>query len=113
MTQILSILLAISLVANAFFGHAYLGKRDEATTHAVREQQVTAVALDCSKGTEQLETKAEERAQEAAPKREAARQQAEQRNRKADVILATPPAKPGDACASAQAMLNDWWEQHK
>jgi hypothetical protein len=107
------ILLAISIAANAALGWAYLGKRDEAVTHAVREQQVAAVAVDCGKATEQLQTKAEEREQEAEPKREAAKQQAEQHNRKADVILATPPAVPGNVCASAQAVVDDWWEQRK
>jgi len=107
------VILAISLAANAALGWAYLGQRDNTTTAKVGERQAVGVAMECSKGTEQLETKAQERKAAAAPKIAEAKKQAEQHNRKADKILATPPAVPGDACASAQAVVDDWWEKRK
>lgn len=107
------IILAISLAANALLGWAYLGQRDKAVTHEVREQQATGAAVECSNGTESLQTKAQERKEAAAPKIAAAKKQAEQHNREADRILTTPPAVPGDSCASAQKELDDWWEKRK
>lgn len=104
------IVLAISLAANALLGYAYLGQRDTATVAKVEQRQATGVALECSKGTEKLETAAAQRKTAAAPKIAAAQQQAQQHNRKADQIMATPPAVPGNACASAQAELDSWWE---
>jgi len=107
------IILAISLAANAALGWAYLGQRDNTTMAKVEERQAVGVALECSKGTEELAAKAEQRRQQAAPKVQAARKSAAQHNRKADQILATSPAVPGDACASAQAVVDDWWEKRK
>lgn len=107
------IILTISLLANAVLGIAYLGKRDQAVTHAVREQQATGVALKCSEGTEQLETKAKQRAAEAGPARQAAADKDRQHQAKAQQIMSTPPAAPGDACASAQAVVDTWWEQRR
>lgn len=103
------ILLALSVAGNAALGWAYLGQRDKAVTHEVREQQATGVALKCSEGTESLQTKAAERHAAAAPKIEQARQQAAAADRRADAILAAPPAAPGDVCVSAQALVDDWW----
>lgn len=103
------IVLAISLAFNALLGWAYLGKRDEAVTHEVREQQATGVAMKCSEGTEKLETKAAQREEEAGPARKAAADKDRQHQVKAQQILSTPPAVPGDTCASAQAVVDDWW----
>lgn len=105
----LTILLAISVGLNVWFGSAYLGQRDTATVAKVEQRQAVGVALECSKGTEKLETAAAQRKTAAAPKISAAQQQAQQHNREADRILATPAAVPGDACASAQAELDSWW----
>jgi hypothetical protein len=105
----MQIILAISLAANALLGWAYLGQRDTAVTHAVREQQATGVALECSKGVDDLVKQADQRAASAAPKIVAAQQQAKTRDKHADVILATPPAAPGDDCRSAQARVDNWW----
>ena len=104
------IVLAISLAFNALLGWAYLGKRDEAVTHEVREQQATGVAMKCSEGTEKLEKTASQRAAEAKPKIKAAADKAREHEKQAQQILATPPAVPGNACASAQAVVDDWWQ---
>ena len=105
----LAILLAISLIANAALGYAYLGQRDKATVAVVQEQHATGAAQECNKGTEQLETKAKERQAAAAPKIEAAKHKAKALDAQADQILTAPAAVPGDACASAQARLDRWW----
>lgn len=111
--KVLSILLAISVGLNLWFGSAYLGQRDTATVAKVEQRQAVGVALDCSEGTDSLDRKAKQRHQDAAPKVQAAQQQAQQHNREADRILATSPAVPGNACASAQAELDAWWETRK
>lgn len=103
------ILLAISLIANAAFGYAYLGQRDTAVEAKTDVKHVAAAAQECSQGTEQLQQQGKQREADAAPKRAAAAKKADDHNRAADRILTTPPAVPGDACASAQTDLDVWW----
>lgn len=106
----LAVALVISVLANLFLGSAYLGQRDTATVAVVQQHQATGAATACSQGTEALVTKAEERKVKAAPRREQAKKAAEVHERRADVILATPPAAPADDCKSAQARIDTWWE---
>lgn len=103
------ILLAISLIANAAFGYAYLGQRDTAVEAKTDGKHVAAAAQECSQGTEQLQQQGKQREADAAPKRAAAAKKADDHNRTADRILTTPPAVPGNACASAQSDLDVWW----
>lgn len=105
----LAVILAISLITNAALGYAYLGQRDTAVEAKTDVKHVEAAAQECSQGTEQLETQAKKRAADAEPKRAAAAAKAAEHNRVADRILTTPPAVPGNACASAQADLDAWW----
>lgn len=112
-TKVLAILLAASLGLNLLAGWAYLGQRDKAVTHKVEERHATGVALKCSEGTQKLETAASQREADAKPRREAAAEKALEHEKKAQQILATPPAVPGNACASAQAVLESWWEENK
>jgi hypothetical protein len=56
-------------------------------------------------------TTAADNAKKAAPKRQAAASAAAQHDAKADAILATPPAAPGDACKSAEAAVDTWWAE--
>lgn len=105
----LAVVLAISLITNAALGYAYLGQRDTAVEAKTDVKHVEAAAQECSKGTEQLEKQGKQREADAAPKRAATAAQAAEHNRAADRILTTPPAVPGNACASAQAELDVWW----
>ncbi len=105
----LHIILAISLAANAALGWAYLGQRDAAVVAATETKQADGVAQQCSEGVKSLSTQAAKRHKEAASKVEAARQQAEDAGKLSIEILTTPPAVPGDSCASAQAALDAWW----
>ena len=109
LTAGLAIALLASLAANGAMGWAYLGQRDTATVATTETKQADGVAKACGEGVKTLATQADKRHKEAAPKVEAARQQAEAHDKQADQILATPPAVPGDACASAQAVLDAWW----
>ncbi len=108
-------LLAGSLIANMLLGWAYLEQRDDATeargeTQAMQQQRdgIRSAASACSVGVERLAEAGEQRAAAAAPVRQAAADRAADHNRKADEILAAPPAVPGDACVSAQARVDDW-----
>lgn len=109
LSQVLGLLLAISLAGNAFLGKAYLGKRDDAVVATTETKQADGVAKACGDGVKNLSAQATKRQQDAAPKVEAARQQAEDAGKLAIEILTTPAAVPGDACASAQAALDAWW----
>lgn len=105
----LAIALFLSLMANAWLGHVYLGQRDTAVEAKTDVKHVEAAAQECSKGTEQLQQQGKQREADAAPKRVAAAKKADEHNRAADRILTTPPAVPGNACASAQDDLDVWW----
>lgn len=106
----IAIVLVISLAANAGLGWAYLGQRDKAVVAVEKKDQATGAAQECSKGVQKLETRAAERKAAAAPKIEAARAEAAELDKRADQILATPPAVPGDDCRSAQARVDTWWQ---
>lgn len=105
----LMVALAISIAGNCFLGWAYLGQRDKAVVAVVKTEQATGAAVACSAGVEDLQTKAETRRLESAPKVEAAKQAAVASNKKADVIMATPATTPGDDCKSAADRVDAWW----
>lgn len=77
---------------------AVQGERD----HALR------AALACSAGVARLQALAESRAREAAAARRQAAQTAAEHARRADAVLAAPPAVPGDDCASARVRVGQW-----
>jgi len=107
------IALAISLAANVALGWAYLGQRDTATAAQTETKQADGVAQACTEGVKTLGTQAKKRHADAAPKIEAADKAAEEAGKLAIQIISTPAAVPGDACASAQAALDAWWERRK
>ncbi|MVT28143.1 hypothetical protein GO496_04225 [Acidovorax citrulli] len=111
----LQIILLVSLAANGLLGWAYLGERDAATEAraAVSAKGPGAGGRArrgraCSASVDEMRTLANKRAETAAPARRAAADRAADHNRKADTILAVPPAVPGDACASAQHRVDAW-----
>jgi hypothetical protein len=107
----LHIILAISLVANAALGWAYLGQRDTATVATTETKQADGVAQACTEGVKTLSVQASKRHAEGAPKVEAAVQQAEEAGKQAFEILTTPMAVPGDDCKSAQVTVDAWWSR--
>ena len=109
------ILILASLAANAVLGWAYLGQRDETVTARAdlrgmegQRDGARQVASACSDSVEDLRELADRRAREAVAARAAAAGAARDHNQRADQILATPAPVPGDACASAQARVDDW-----
>lgn len=107
--------LALSLALNAALGWAYLGQRDK-TTEAqsavtAMEQQRDGARADaraCSDAVDNLRDLADRLADDAKAARAEAAAKAKSHNQKADTILATPPAVPGDDCRSAQLRIGDW-----
>ena len=107
--------LALSLALNAALGWAYLVQRDkttkaEAGVTAMEQQRdgARAVASACSDAVEDLRNVADKRAAEAKAARAEAAAKARGHNKKADSILATPAAVPGDDCRSAQVRVSEW-----
>lgn len=115
LTAGLALALLASLAANGLLGWACLGQRDDATQAradlGAMEQQRDGARADaraCSNATDDLRTLADQRASEAKAARAEAAAKAKSHNQKADAILATPPAVPGDDCKSAQVRVADW-----
>lgn len=115
LTAGLALALLASLATNGLLGWTYLGQRDDATQAradlGAMEQQRDGARADasaCSDATDDLRTLADQRAIEAQAARAEAAAKAKSHNQKADAILATPPAVPGDDCRSAQLRIGDW-----
>ena len=115
MTPIPIYLLAASVAINAALGVAWqrAGNRArelQAQIAAVQSERDHALqsAQACSDGVARLQALAESRAREAAAARRQAAQAAADHARRADEVLAAPPAVLGDDCASAKARVADW-----
>lgn len=107
--RVLAILLAIAVAGDAALAYLYLGQRDKAVTYQVREGTAVATGQQCSDGTKALGAAADKREKDAGPARQAAADKNRQHQANAQRIMSTPPAVPGDACASAQVELDAWW----
>ena len=107
--RVLAILLAVSVGLNMLAGWAYLGQRDKTTVAQTEQRQTVAVATKCSEGTEKLAKAARQREADAKPLRQATADKNREHQANAQRIMSTPPAVPGDACASAQVELDTWW----
>lgn len=110
--------LLCSLVANGLLGWGYLAGRDQQAALQERVQTVAqerdsalAGAQACSDGVQRLQALAESRAKEAVAARKQAAQAAADHARRADEVLAAPPAVPGDDCASARVRIGRWLRQ--
>lgn len=115
MTRVLAILAACMAVTLALLGRAYLGQRDAVATaradlRAMAQQRDGArdVASACSDAVDDLRTLADQRANDAAPARAAAASVARGHERRADYTLGIKPRVQGDACASMQALGDEW-----
>ena len=111
----MAIVLALSMLANAALGWAYLGQRDDTAEArvglAAMERQrdgARGAASACSDAVEALQDQAAKRAAAAVPVRAAAAKIAQQSERRADYALTLKPRHVGDACASAQALADEW-----
>lgn len=104
----LSLLLALSVAGNVAIGNAYLDKRDEVRDLTADRNQQRDAAQACSASVERIKTAAEKQTAFAAAAVAAARSAAVKRDERADQILSTPAAVPGNDCASAKARVDDW-----
>jgi hypothetical protein len=110
----LGIALGLSVLANTGAGYVYLQQRDALTAaannleHAAGDTAIARAAADaCSASVESLAASAAVMASQLEAARADAAQRAGRHYTKADKILATPAAVPGDACASAQKRVAD------
>ena len=107
--------LLASLLSNVLLTRAYLGQRDTATAArasvgemAQQRDGARSLAAACSDAVDDLRELADKRKWEGEAARASAAAQARTHERRADEILAAPPAVPGDACASAQNRVDSW-----
>lgn len=110
----LGLALAVSVVGHIACGYAYLQQRDawvEARTDLRHQKGATEAASlaanACSESVEALSVSAAVMASQLEGERAAAAKRAGTHYARADQILATPAAVPGDACASAQKRVNN------
>lgn len=104
----IAVALAISLAGNAGLGWAWLQARDAVTDLRGQRDQARGDASACSDATDDLRDLADKRAAAARKDQAAAAAKARAHQALAQTILATPPAVPGDVCASAQARVDAW-----
>ncbi|MFC4927871.1 MULTISPECIES: hypothetical protein [Delftia] len=107
--------LLASLLGNVLLTRAYLGQRDAATIArasvgemAQQRDGARDLAAACSDAVDDLRELADKRKREGEAARASAAAQARTHERRADEILAAPPAVPGNACASAQHRVDIW-----
>ncbi|MET3915983.1 hypothetical protein ABID97_002765 [Variovorax sp. OAS795] len=106
--QALLVALGLSVAVNAALGWAWVGAHEKAATTVVERDNARSAASACSDATEDLRDLADKRAAEAKKAQAVARAAATGRQQAAHTILSTPPAIPGDACASAQLRVDAW-----
>lgn len=111
----LAVALLISLLGHIWQGHTYLKLRDAVTLAGadVKQKgeelsQAQAMVNACSDATDDLRELADKRELEAKGAREQANTAATEHEKKADAILAKPDPVPGNSCASAQLLVDDW-----
>lgn len=100
--------LALSLLGNALLAWLWVGAREGAAVATHEGGHARAAAAACSEGTEVLVQQADKREGEGRDRQAAAAKVALEHERKAQDILITPAAVPGDSCASAQARIDEW-----
>lgn len=106
--QTLALALALSIASNGALGWAWLGARDQVATTTTERDNARAAASACSDATEALRELADKRGAEAARAQVEARKAAGHREGRAQQILSTPAALPGDDCGSARVRVDGW-----
>lgn len=104
--------LAISLIANAALGYAYLGQRDDTAAAKSARDTAQSAADTCSKSVDDLQQKASTRAKDATQARTKAAAVAKTRDQLADMILSTPASSPDD-CTAATQRASKWLATRK
>lgn len=109
--QAVGLALALSLAANGALGAAWLHARDAATRTTAERDSARADASACSDAAQDLRDLADERAKRTQSAQARAANHRRQQEELAHLILLTPPAVPGDVCASAQARVDEWMKK--
>lgn len=114
MAVALALALLLSLAVNVGLALLYVEQRDAATLarsdadHAADKESLARGSADvCTKAVEALQLVGEGLKSERDQARAQAAAVAAGRKVRADKILSTPAAVPGDACASAQARVTE------
>lgn len=114
MMRPLTLALLVSLWVNLAQGWVYLHKRDAAilarsdADHAADKESLARASADvCTKAVDALQLVGEGLKRERDQARARAAAAAAEHKARADQILSTPAAVPGDACASAQARVSE------
>ena len=105
---ILAVLLGISVLVSSALGIGYLGQRDKAVEVEGQRDAARAQAQQCSDATDKLAELAAKRSKAAASARAAAAATAKGLDQRADYTLAAQPKDPANACASMQALADEW-----
>jgi F0F1-type ATP synthase membrane subunit b/b' len=103
-----AVALCASLLGNALLTRSYLGARDDATVAETSRQQADSAAQQCNAGVTSLQADAAARLATAEAARKVAEDAARTAQGKANRLLAKAPSVPGNACASAQAQVDEW-----
>ena len=104
----LVIALCASLALNGFLGLSWWKSHDALVAEKTRTEEAQADANGCSEAVEVLHANAAKRAAEAAKPRAAAATKAQTHEQRADFTLSLKPKSQNDACASMQAMGDEW-----
>ena len=99
---------AALLASTATLGYAWLGARDDVATLRAQYNQTANAAGLCSKGVADMQTRAADAAEVAAPRRAAAAASAAAADKRADQILASSPTTPTNDCKSAADQVDAW-----
>ncbi len=110
---VLGLLLATSAAGNAYLGHLYLAKRDEAIKLAEQRDAAKDAAKACSDGVNKLRTDQEAQHKAAMAAIAAARKEAQKAYGAADAERNREQAVPGDACASAAVETREWLQRRR
>jgi hypothetical protein len=106
--QVLALALGVSVAGNAALGWVWLGARDQVAIATTERDDARAAASACSDATDDLRELADKRGAEAKRAQAAAREAAGRREGRAQQILSTPAALPGDDCGSARVRVDRW-----
>ncbi len=107
------IVLACSLVVNLFLWDAQTKAVRQAAEAKESARQAKAAADACTDSVEGLQAQARQRAAQARPKVEAARDGMARATRNAYELLASPPAVAGDDCGSARVRIDQWLDRRQ
>lgn len=104
----LALALVVSLGANVLLAREYVGAREDVATVKADYRSVASAANQCSDNTKALKAAADAREQAASASIAVALGVARQNGLTASKLLASPPAVPGNDCASARAAADAW-----